>query len=568
VSGRRFADGIDGAIQARHFKVRPKVWPKGRPTTLTRPETTLVDNLEIAARRTPGQVAIHYYGAAITYAELKRDVDALAGYLQRELGVGKGERVILDMQNAPQFVVAFYAVLRADAVVVPVNPMMRSDELAHIADDTEARVAIIGQELLELFEPMLAAGKPKHAIVAAYADALKQPTDLKLPDVVAAPARPLACPGAVAWNDALAKRRSPEPPQAGADDWAVLPYSSGTTGRPKGCLHTHRSAGATVFAYANWYTYPPCSVTLVSLPFFHVTAMQNAMNTTIFAAATMVIMTRWDRATAAELIRRHRVTHWRFITATAIDFFSDPDLESFDLSSLVAIGGGGAQMPEVLALTIKDLTGLDYVEGYGLTETMAASHINPAEAAKPQCLGIPIFDVDSRILDPETLAELGPEETGEIVIAAPQLFTEYWRQPEATQAAFTLLDGKRFFRTGDLGYYDDDGYFFFVDRLKRMINASGYKVWPAEVEAMMQGHPDIKEVCIIAAPDAKRGETVKAVIVPKPGHTPDADAIEDWCRHRMAAYKVPRLYQFTDDLPRSTSGKVLWRELQARERGG
>ena len=550
------------------FDLHRKVWPKGRPFALIRPETTLVENLEIAAKRTPDQIAIHYYGTAITYAELKRDVDALAGYLQSEIGLARGERVILDMQNAPQFVVAFYAVLRADAVVVPVNPMMRSDELAHIVQDTEARAAIIGQELEELFAPLLASGALPHVIVAAYGEALTQPSDLKLPDVVAAPARPITAPNAVAWKDALSKGITPRPATANIDDWAVLPYSSGTTGRPKGCLHTHHSAGATVFAYANWYAYPPCSVTLVSLPFFHVTAMQNAMNTTVFAGATMVIMTRWDRTTAAELIRRHRVTHWRFITATAIDFFSDPDLENFDLTSLVAIGGGGAQMPEVLALTIKDLTGLDYVEGYGLTETMAASHINPSEHAKPQCLGIPIFDVDSRIVDPDTLAELGPEATGEIVIAAPQLFTEYWRQPEATRDAFIEIDAKRFFRTGDLGYYDHEGYFYFVDRLKRMINASGYKVWPAEVEAMMQGHPDIKEVCIIAAPDAKRGETVKAVIVTKTGHAADAAAIEDWCRHRMAAYKVPRLYQFTDDLPRSSSGKVLWRELQARERVG
>jgi fatty-acyl-CoA synthase len=548
------------------FDLHRKVWPKGRPFALIRPETTLVENLEIAARRTPNQIAIHYYGTAITYAALKRDVDALAGYLQAEVGLARGDRVILDMQNAPQFVVAFYAVLRADAVVVPVNPMMRADELAHIVADTDARAAIIGQELEELFAPLLASGALPHAVVAAYGNALTQPSDIKLPDVVAAPARPITTPGAVAWKDALEKAIAPRPPEANIDDWAVLPYSSGTTGRPKGCLHTHRSAGATVFAYANWYAYPPCSVTLVSLPFFHVTAMQNAMNTSIFAGATMVIMTRWDRTAAAELIRRHRVTHWRFITATAIDFFSDPDLENFDLTSLVAIGGGGAQMPEVLALTIKDLTGLDYVEGYGLTETMAASHINPSEHAKPQCLGIPIFDVDSRIVDPETLAQLGPEMTGEIVIAAPQLFTEYWRQPEATKDAFIEIDAKRFFRTGDLGYYDHEGYFYFVDRLKRMINASGYKVWPAEVEAMMQGHPDIKEVCIIAAPDAKRGETVKAVIVPKPGHAADAAVIEDWCRHRMAAYKVPRLYQFADDLPRSSSGKVLWRELQALER--
>lgn len=548
----------------RHFQV----WPKGRPTTLVRPETTLVANLEISALRTPDQIAIHFYGSAITYAELKRDVDALAGFLQRELDVAKGERVILDMQNAPQFVVAFYAILRADAVVVPVNPMLREDELDHIVADTGARVAFIGQELEDLFRPMLAAGRLAHAVVAAYGDALTEPTDFDLPDVVAEPARLPALPGAVAWTQAIAAGYMPRPAAAGPDDWAVLPYSSGTTGRPKGCLHTHRSTGATVFAYVNWSWCPPSAVTLVSLPFFHVTAMQNAMNVAIFAGSSMVIMTRWERRTAAELIRRHRVTHWRFITAMAIDFFSDPDIADFDLSSLIAIGGGGAQMPEVLALTVRDLTGLDYVEGYGLTETMAASHINPHERPKPQCLGIPIFDVDCRIVNPETGAELGPEETGEIVLAAPQLFVEYWRQPDATEAAFMELEGKRFFRTGDLGYHDFEGYFFFVDRLKRMINASGYKVWPAEVEAMMQGHPEIHEVCVISAPDPKRGETVKAVIVPKPGHAPTAEAIEDWCRHRMAAYKVPRLYVFTDDLPRSSSGKVLWRVLQERERQG
>lgn len=542
----------------RHFQV----WPKGRPRSLVRPETTLTDNLEISARRTPDQIAIHYYGTAITYRELKRDVDALAGYLQHELGVAKGDRVVLDMQNAPQFVVAFYAVLRADALVVPVNPMSLGEELRHIFEDTEAGIAIIGQEMLDVFAPLIDDGTVKHAIAAAYGDALCGDSDLERPDVVAAPARALNMPGVIAWRDALAAGHQPDPAAAGPDDWAVLPYSSGTTGRPKGCLHSHRSTNATVFSYVNWSWIAPSAVTLVSLPFFHATAMQNAMNVSVFAGSTMVIMTRWDRRVAAELIARHRVTHWRFITAMAIDFFSDPEEAAFDLSSLVAIGGGGAQMPEVLAETIKDLTGLDYVEGYGLTETMAACHINPPERPKPQCLGIPLFDVDCRIIDPESGAELGPEQIGEIVLSAPQLFLEYWRQPDATEAAFMQRDGKRFFRTGDLGYYDYEGYFHFVDRLKRMINASGYKVWPAEVEALMLAHPDIQEVCIIATPDPKRGETVKAVIIAKPGAKPSPAAIEDWCRHRMAAYKVPRIYDFRDDFPRSSSGKVLWRVIQ------
>jgi fatty-acyl-CoA synthase len=193
-------------------------------------------------------------------------------------------------------------------------------------------------------------------------------------------------------------------------------------------------------------------------------------------------------------------------------------------------------MPEAVAKRLTDLTGLAYVEGYGLTETMAPSHINPPQRPKRQCLGIPIFGVDARVVDPVTLAELGLGEVGEIVTHGPQVFQGYWRNPEATHAAFVEIDGKRFFRTGDLGRYDEDGYFFLVDRLKRMINAAGMKVWPAEVEATMHAHPDILEACIIAAKDERRGETVKAVIALKPERRGKvgAEQIIAWCREHMA----------------------------------
>ncbi len=545
----------------RHFAV----WPKGLPRSLTLPATSLFENLEVSARRFPDKPAILYYGSALTYAELKDQVDRLAGYLAQACGIKRQDRVLLYMQNSPQYVIAYYAIMRLTAVVVPVNPMSKREELRHIARDTGASIVICGQELFDVAAQLL--GKElQHAVVAAYGDYVTTPSDLSLPDIVAAGRAAVTTEGAIAWTEALASGHEPGPHRATPDDWCVLPYSSGTTGAPKGCLHSIRNVTATLFAYVAWKPGSPEAVHLVTLPLFHVTGMQNSMNTPIFAGATMVMMTRWDRRTAATLIRRHRVTQWRSITTMAIDFLSDPEVASFDLSSLTGIGGGGAAMPGPVAAKLKELTGLDYIEGYGLSETIAATHINPHERPKPQCLGIPIFDVDSRVINPDTMEELGPNETGEIVVSGPQIFLGYWNKPEATAEVFFERDGKRFFHTGDLGYYDEEGYFFLVDRLKRMINASGFKVWPTEIEGMMYAHPGIREVCVIAAPDAHRGETVKAVIVPKSGADLTAETIQAWCRERMAAYKVPRIVAFADSLPKSASGKLLWRVLQDEER--
>jgi fatty-acyl-CoA synthase len=249
-----------------------------------------------------------------------------------------------------------------------------------------------------------------------------------------------------------------------------------------------------------------------------------------------------------------------------VDFLSNPNLSRFDLSSLRVLGGGGAAMPEALARRLEQVIGLPFVEGYGLSETMAPTHINPPHRPKRQCAGIPIHNTDARILDVQDLHELGPSQVGEIVVHGPQVFRGYWNQPEATAQAFIEHDGKPFFRTGDLGYYDEEGYFFITDRLKRMINCSGFKVWPAEVESMLYAHPAIQEACVIGTPDGYRGETVKAVVILKKNQkdTSSKDII-DWARERMAAFKVPRVVQFVDELPKTATGKILWRKLQEEE---
>ena len=249
-----------------------------------------------------------------------------------------------------------------------------------------------------------------------------------------------------------------------------------------------------------------------------------------------------------------------------VDFLSNPKLKDYDLSSLQVLGGGGAAMPEALARKLEDVIGLPFVEGYGLSETMAPTHINPPHRPKRQCGGIPFYNTDARVIDLETFRDLGPNEVGEIIVRGPQVFRGYWKQPEATRQAFVEHDGKRFFRTGDLGYYDEEGYFFITDRLKRMINAAGFKVWPAEVEAMLYAHPAIQEACVIGARDAYRGETVKAlVVVKKDANATTAEDIIDWAREKMAAFKVPRVVEFVDALPKTATGKILWRELQERE---
>jgi fatty-acyl-CoA synthase len=247
-----------------------------------------------------------------------------------------------------------------------------------------------------------------------------------------------------------------------------------------------------------------------------------------------------------------------------IDLLASPRFDQYDLSSLVLVGGGGAAMPQAVAQRLLEQYGLRYSEGYGLTETAAPSHNNPPDHPKQQCLGIPFLSTEARVVDPITLQEMPQGEAGEIIIHGPEVFDGYWKRPEATEAAFITFEGLRYFRSGDLGRVDEDGYFFITDRLKRMINASGFKVWPAEVEALMFRHPAIAEACVIATQDAYRGESVKAVVVLREsarGSTREQDVI-DWCRENMAVYKAPKVVEFVKALPKSGSGKVMWRQLQ------
>ena len=542
-------------------------WPQHLSRHLDLPATSLWYNLEVSATRYPDRAAVVYYDRILSYAELRWSAERLAGYLQRHCGVQRGERVALFMHNCPQFIIAYYAILRAEAMVVPVNCMSTATELTHIVRDCGARILIASQDLVPYAQSL--SDVLRHTIVAYYSDYLPDTSDLTPPDFVAAPRRPLH-DGQVAWSEALDANFAPQPHIAGPDDLCVMPYTSGTTGKPKGCIHSHRSVMHTAVGIARWHEGKSIECVLTLLPMFHVTGMQGSMNTPLFLGITMVLMSRWDREVAAKLIQRYRVNAWTTVPTVIVDLLSSPHLDEYDLSTLRSIGGGGAAMPRAVAAKLQEKCSLTYVEGYGLSETMAPSHINPTARPKAQCLGIPIFDTDSRVVDPQTLAELPAGEVGEIVTRGPQVFAGYWNQPEANRQCFIDLDGESFFRTGDLGYVDAEGYFFFVDRLKRMINLSGFKVWPAEVEAQLYAHPAIQEVVIIASPDERRGETVKAVAILRPDARGQvtAEQLSEWARQHMASYKVPRLWEFVETLPKSATGKILWRLLQEQERHG
>jgi len=555
-----------------------RFWPKRVPRTITPPQTPLWDNLAISAKRYPDKAALVFFGKCITYAVLLQKAERLASYLCR-LGVKKGDRVVLNMQNCPQLVIAHWAILRANAVVVPVNPMNRAEELKHYITDPDAKVAITTGDLAaelalanDALEPDL---RLNHLIVTQFTDAF----DANVAGEDALPAAwqdwlltrhtlP-AVQGAVVhnWLDALASQDAPPELAVKPADLAILPYTSGTTGLPKGCMHTQGSIMHNAVSSNLWGNGSAEGVTLAVVPMFHITGMVSVMHASIYSGATLVLMPRWDRDLAGRLISRYQVTHWTNIPTMVIDLLGSPNFDKYDLSSLVNIGGGGAAMPQAVAQRLFDQFGLRYVEGYGLTETAAPSHTNPPDAPKQQCLGIPIIGVDSRVVDPETLAEMPQGEQGEIIMHGPQIFSGYWKREDATKAAFMEIDGKSFFRSGDLGHIDEDGYFFLTDRLKRMINASGFKVWPAEVEALMFRHPAIQEACIISTQDAYRGESVKAVVVLRATHMQTTEQeIIDWCRDNMAVYKMPRSVQFVEALPKSGSGKVMWRSLQEAEK--
>ena len=549
----------------RHFAH----WPAGVPHTLQVPDRNIFVQLAHQAETAPEKTAIDYYGRRTSYGALHEAALALAGYLQQRLGVQRGDRVLLLMQNCPQFVIAYYAVLRCGAVVVAMNPMSTPEEVAWYAADSGGRVLVTTQDLDAQAQALLDSGQLDGCIVGATSEWAGRAEDvpyLQIPDFVRAPARVPPHPRMHAFSGALAAGIAPTSLRGGGTDLAVVAYTSGTTGKPKGAMLSHRNFAHASAQRACWLDEQADRSELVVLPISHLAGM-NIVNLAILVGRSIVLLSRWDAEAVVALIERQRIAAWGAVAPMLSEVFSRPDIGARDLSSLQRLYGGATAMPESLIRGIEQRLGISFIESYGLTEGCGATHINPPQAARRQCAGVPHINCDARVIDPESGAELPVGQDGEIVAHSPTVFSGYWGNAEATAQAFIEIEGKRFLRSGDIGHVDEDGYFYVTDRLKRMINASGLKVWPAEIESVLHAHAAVQEVCVISAFDPRRGETVKALVVLRPAARGQLapDALIDWARTRMAPYKVPRLVAFVEALPKTSTGKLLWRALQAEQ---
>ncbi len=537
-------------------------WPENLPRTLVFPEKTLPEFLSDHARHTPEKVAFNFYGREISFREFDQRTNQLAMALI-DFGLKKGDRVSLFLENSPQFVIGYFAILKAGGVVVAANPMFKEDELKYELMDAGARIIIAQDFLYPKVRNVREEAGLSHVILTSYRDYL--PASLSLPLHPSMQGPKERFPETL---DLLQLMDSYRPEQLSIpinlrEDLALLQYTSGTTGLPKGAMITHFSLMTNTVGSAVWNGVLEEDILLSILPFFHVTGMIHSMCRPVYTGTTNIMLARFDPEAILQAIHKYRCTLWSSITTMNVAIVNHPDVEKYDLRSLRVCGSGGAPVPKEILEKWRKIIGTELAEGYGLSETISQTHMNPYLRPRYGSIGLPQFGIDCRIVDVETGVDLPLDQEGELLIKGPTVMKGYWNRPEATAEA--LKDGWLY--TGDIARMDEDGYFYIVGRKKELIKASGYSVFPAEVENFLYGHPAIKEVAVIGVPDPYRGENIKAVIVLKPEYENKVreEEIVAWCKGKMAAYKYPRIVEFVKELPKTASGKVLKRVLREKE---
>ncbi|WP_435195075.1 long-chain-fatty-acid--CoA ligase [Natronomonas sp. EA1] len=514
--------------------------------------TNLVTDIEAQATATPDATAIGFEGQEISYGEFWTQTRQFAQALA-DAGVEPGDRVGVYLPNLPQYVIAFHGIIAAGAIVVPMNPQYKSREIEHLLSDSGATAVVALADLV----PQVTEVQPEtavHTVVSVGGDV----------------------EGAASFEAFLADEELDIVPRED-DDVAVQPYTSGTTGQPKGVLLTHGNLAFEARASGEIHDGVHADDKMLGvLPLFHIYGMTVTMLGTLVDGGSYWPMSSWDAQEALSLIEEEGLTIVHGVPAMYNDAINQPNAEEFDLSSVRFANSGGAALPIEVMNQFEETFGVPLHEGYGLTETAPVTHANRPENRRPGSIGQTIPGVDAKIVGPDfeerPPVKKGPvdEETnlddvvGEVVISGPNVMKGYYGLPEANEEAFTEEDGTRWFHSGDIGYYDEDGFFYIVDREKHMIVTGGYNVYPREVEELLFEHPDVADAAVVGKPDERRGETVKAFIVP----TPDAEAtpedIKQYCLEHLAAYKHPREVEFTDELPRTTTGKVQKFELRDR----
>ncbi|MBO9355625.1 AMP-binding protein [Bordetella petrii] len=513
-----------------------------------------------AAEAGGSRPAIHYFDATIDYARLDAMSDAFAAFLL-ENGIAPGDRVALYMQNIPQFVICMLGAWKAGAIAVSINPMNRSREVRLLLQDSGARALVLQRDLYAEVGREVLADFPGVLAVTTSPREFQRRDD---PRVMPADG-PSAGPGAVELMDALRTPVGTHPLRQAAapDETAVLVYTSGTTGIPKGAMVTHNNIAFNVELWNAWVALSDGTPILGLAPLFHITGLVAVIAFPWIKRAPSILSLRFHPEVVAEAGREHGAGFTVGAITAFIAMMNSPSIGPEHFASLESLYTGGAPVPASVALAFKQKFGKTIRNTYGLTESTALAvgvprdRDTPVDANGAYSIGVPVYDTDAYIAD-DAGRPLPPGEIGEILLRGAQIVPGYWQRPDDTQAAFH----QGFLRTGDVGYMNEDGWLFIVDRKKDMINASGYKVWPKEVEDVIYSHPAVLEAAVVGVPDGYRGETVKAVVSLKPGHALAEQDLIDFCKKQMAAYKYPRQVEIVEELPKTSTGKILRRALR------
>jgi acyl-CoA synthetase (AMP-forming)/AMP-acid ligase II len=541
------------------------VWPTWVPKSLE-VDKPVSEYLRDWARFTPNRTALSFYGRDITYAELNEMIDRMVWGLVG-LGVKKGDRVAIHMENCPQFVIAYFAIQRAGAVVVALNPMFKGAELEYEINDAGVEALIGFDESYTEVEKVRSRTPLKNVILTSLKDFLPTKPVLTPPDEAKHEKR--SFPETMDFIELMTKSQS-DPICKITDlksDLALLQYTGGTTGTPKGAMINHYALSCSALGSMHWYHFREDDVFLGVTPFFHVMGQTVLMCTPLASGAQVVILTRFVPEVVARAVTYYRCTYWVGTTTMIIALLNLPNIKDYDFSSFRCIWTGGASISVDLQNGLKKLAPKAFIgEGYGLSEVMSqGGACTPLYQYKPGFVGIPQIGVDMKIVDQETgTKELRPNEVGEIAIKCQTAMLGYWGRPEETKEM--LRDGWLY--TGDTGLMNEEGYVKFLGRTRELIKCSGYSVFPAEVEELLYRHPAVKEAAVIGVIDPYRGESVKAFIIPKEGYEGKITEKEiiDWSRDNMAAYKRPKFVEFRTELPKSSAGKLMRRVLVDEER--
>ena len=536
------------------------LYDEGKPADIACEHDSALAMFEAAARRAPDRPLLHYFDATLTAGEVDELAGALAAGLH-DLGIEPGDRVALYLQNVPQFVIALVAAWKAGAIAVSVNPMLKGRELRFALDDSGARALVALEGLHRDVAADVLPGSPVEMVVTTseLEFAAERPSVLEGIERVRADGT----------HDLLElagrfRGQAPPAPALGPDDVAVLTYTSGTTGPPKGAMNTHRNVVFTSQTYRDWCELTEDDVILGIAPLFHITGLIAHVGVGLLLPVPIVLGARFDPLVTAQLARRRGATFTVAAITAFIALLDDERVSPEDLATFTKPYSGGAPIAPATADAWAERFGTRIRVAYGLTETTSPSHLTPHRSASPVdertgalSIGVPVFGTVVRIAGDDG-EDLPPGEIGELLTSGPGVVPGYWEKPEET--AHALPGGE--LHTGDVGFMDERGWFYLVDRKKDQINAAGYKVWPREVEDVLYEHPAVREAAVVGVADRYRGESVKAFVSLKAGRAAEPEELIAFCRERLAAYKYPRQVEVLDALPKTATGKILRRELR------